>query len=109
MNFLQKVGDVILASLCVAASVSAFFLFLDALVKPFAPIFTLAVVLVLTISTMDRYSTAILSSVGLALYVASWDVANAYGIYPGIVVWLIGLITWSTGVCLAFRTSNKRA
>ena len=52
------------------------------IVEPLAPIVTVLAVLLFTLITFDRWTTAVLSVGGIVLYAASWPTVSAWGVWP---------------------------
>ena len=79
-------------------AVFACLLFAVKLVEPFVPLITIVVVIVLTLCTFEKWLTLILSVVGVALFAASWPVTEAWGTWPGVIVYGLGILAWWAGV-----------
>lgn len=104
MKFLRKGFEIV--QLVVVVAVAVFFLgaFLKLIVEPIAPVLTVLAVLLFTLPTFDRWMTAILSMGGLILYAASWPAVSAWGVWPGMFVWSLGILLWFSAVYKSFTT-----
>ena len=109
MQFLRKSFEVVQIVAVVAVAVLFFGASLKLIVEPLAPIITVLTVLLFTILTFDKWQTTILSIGGLALYAASWPAVSAWGVWPGMSVWSLGVLTWFTAVYVSFSGHLPRA
>jgi hypothetical protein len=102
MKFLRKmyetVHDIVMISLILAIGI----LTLKAFVELMAPTITLGLVLLGTNASFEKRLTAILSIGGLVLYAASWPTVTMWGVWPGMMVWTLGMLMWFSGVFRPF-------
>lgn len=105
-NFLHKAFE--MTNVGFVFLVALFFLvvFLKLIIEPLAPIVTILVVLIATVNTFDKWTTAVLSVGGIILYAASWYVLDVWGVWPSTIVWAIGVILWFIVVSRSFLKSK---
>jgi hypothetical protein len=58
------------------------------------PIPIIIVAALFTIFTFLEKTTFLMAFAGLILYASSWTIAEKFGIWPGIIIWLIGFCIW---------------
>jgi hypothetical protein len=93
----------------IAFAIFIFFLILKTVVEPLAPLVTILFVLGGTIASFRHSLTGIMSIGGLALYLASWPAVATYGTWPGMLVWMIGVILWFAALGLPAGMLPQRA
>ncbi|MDP2665786.1 MAG: hypothetical protein Q8P23_04125 [bacterium] len=109
MKFVRKTFDVVhdavqLFGLICAALLLTYAFFKIVLVE-LAPVITFLFVLFFTVRSFDRRITTILSLGGIALYAASWPAVATFGVWPGLLVWAIGMLCWFEAICLPLQFS----
>ncbi len=107
VKFFHKCFEVIQVVAVITVAVFCFGAFLKLIVAPLAPVVTVLAVLLLTFITFNRWMTAVLSVGGLALYAASWTAVSAWGVWPGMLVWSLGILLWFLAVCKSFGTPYR--
>ncbi|MDP3729847.1 MAG: hypothetical protein Q8R26_03855 [bacterium] len=100
MKFLRKGFEIVQIVAVIAVVVFFFGAFLKLIVEPIAPVVTVLAVLLSTFLTFDKWLTAIISVGGLALYAASWPAMSAWGVWPGMLVWSLGILVWFAAVAV---------
>ncbi len=100
MKFLRTLYDVVSGVVVIVFALAYFYWFLKCVWEPVAPIVTVLLVLLGTIASFTNRKTAALCVGGLILYVASWPAVAAWGVWLGMMVWLLGVAMWFSG---AFR------
>lgn len=109
MKFLRKAFDIandtvqLLGLICVV--VLLIYAFSKIVLVALAPVITFLFVLFFTVRSFDRRITAILSLGGIALYAASWPAVATFGVWPGLLVWAVGVLCWFEAICLPFQFS----
>ncbi|MDP3875054.1 MAG: hypothetical protein Q8Q22_00840 [bacterium] len=102
MKFLRKGFELVQIVAVIAMAVFFFGAFLKLIVEPLAPVVTVLAVLLFTFLTFDKWLTAIMSVGGIALYAASWSAVSAWGVWPGMLVWSLGVLVWFAAVNKSF-------
>jgi len=100
--FSRKSLEIIWTIFLTVAVLFLFGIFLKGAVEPLAPVITVLIVLLGTLYTFNKWTTAIMSIGGLALYAASWPAVSTWGTWPGMAIWAIGVLLWFTAVYLTF-------
>ena len=97
------------AEIILAVAMILFLIFVSAkfVVAPVAPVATFLAVILLTATTFGSGITAIMSIVGIALYITSWPAMNAWGVMPGMSVWTIGVSLWLVAIYKSIQKSLK--
>ena len=93
----------------IALAIIIFFLILKTLIEPLAPLITILFVLGGTILSFRHRITSIMSFGGLALYLASWPAVATYGTWPGMLVWMMGVLLWFAALGLPAEMLPQRA
>jgi len=106
MQTLRKISEFAQVALFVLIAFFIYCAFLKSFVEPLAPAITFCVVLFFTLATYVRWTTALLSSVGIAVYVLAWPILTAYGQWPSALATCMGFTLWLTGVYRAFANSS---
>lgn len=98
----RNVYDIAVSVFSIAAAVWVFFCLMKILVAPLAPIITAGLVLLFTLFTFTKWTTAVMSIGAFGLYAASWPISHQWGIWQGQLYWLAGVLTWFAAVYLSF-------
>lgn len=69
-----------------------------------AMVVTFLAVLLFTFLTFGKRLTAIMSVGGITLYAASWPAVSVWGIWPGMLVWFLGVLVWFAAVDKSFSS-----
>jgi hypothetical protein len=75
---------------------------LKMIVDLFALIITFFFALFFTRHTLNKRMNAVLSIMGIILYLASWPATHAWGVLPGMLFWAPGILLWISAVYLSF-------
>lgn len=107
MKLIFQIADCVSAAAMFVATLVLFVLVFRTIVVPLAPLVTFVVVLFFTLATFERGTTAVLSLGGIVLYIASWPATAVWGLWPGILIWTLGILVWFAAVAASFWTSAR--
>ncbi len=62
--------------------------------EPLAPLFTIVAVGALTLCTLQRRETAMLSLGGIALFILCWPALAQWGAVASLSIWTMGILSW---------------
>ena len=102
MKFFRKAFGIIQVLFVISVAMLYFCMFLKFILEPIAPVITILFVLLFTLITFNRLMTVILSIGGIALYAASWPVVNVWGVWPSVLICLLGILIWFAAVFMSF-------
>lgn len=100
---LNEIGEAVdmLGTFLVLMAVWVYMLYL---VQPIlSPLVTGGLALILTITTFERWTTAVMSILGIIIYILSWPATAAWGEILGMLVWSAGFFLWVFAVYRANR------
>ena len=109
MKLIFQIVDCVSVAAMSVATLVLFVLGFLTIVVPLAPLITFVVVLFFTLITFARGTTAVLSLTGIVLYAASWPAVAAWGPWPSLLIWMLGILVWFAGVVGSFSTPASAA
>ena len=107
MKLIFQIVDCVSVAAMSVATLVLFVLGFLTIVVPLAPLITFVVVLFFTLITFARGTTAVLSLTGIMLYAASWPAVAAWGPWPSLLIWMLGILIWFAAVAASFWTSAR--
>ena len=73
-----------------------------------SPLITGGLALILTLTTFQKWTTAVMSILGITIYILSWPATAAWGEILGMLVWSVGFSLWCFAVYRANRSKRPK-
>ncbi len=93
LQTIRQIGEYALACIIAVAALAVVVATLRVF-QPLAPLFTIAVVGILTLFTLQRRETAVLSLGGIALFNLCWPALAQWGVVTSLSIWTVGILSW---------------
>ncbi|MCX6746463.1 MAG: hypothetical protein NTX00_05670 [Candidatus Parcubacteria bacterium] len=102
MKFLRESFESIIGTVVLLACLFAIGLML----RELAPIITILVVLLFTIHSFEKRTTALLAIIGILFYAVSWHAVHSWGVTSGQLICFAGILFWLSAVFGSFERGS---
>lgn len=106
-TFLGKFCDLILHFVLFFLLFIILLVFIVFYAYPVSPVSAIVILSLITLPTFLKWDTAVLSTLGIIIYLFSYKVEYSEGDIPFLVVWLVGVAVWELSVYISLMSPKR--
>ena len=107
VRVLEKIGNFILHTILFLICFIILLVFIVFYAYPVSPVSAIVILSLITLPTFLKWDTAVLSTLGIIIYLFSYKVEYSEGDIPFLVVWLVGVAVWELSVYISLMSPKR--